>query len=256
MAEVSILGIGSINIMFIFLYAYFVKGKMFDGSQAQQLLPVVTIFASLFGTLIVYFISRSKHTGKNTFVIIGIALQLLFEALSVVFVNPTKLTGSKEGKELWSNIKHYTMGIVEPEQTSWALIIGASIGIATLITAALFLRRKIDIYEASPALAVTLGIKTERLRLTVFIIVAFIAGIEASLLGTVALLGLIAPSIARLIFKGNFAPIAIASFIIGGMMVALASWISINLFDASFPAGILATAIAAPYFIFIILRGR
>lgn len=72
-------------------------------------------------------------------------------------------------------------------------------------------------------LATTLGIKTERLRLSVFIIVALIAGIEASLLGTVALLGLIAPSIARLLFKGNFAPTAIASFIIGGIMVALAS---------------------------------
>lgn len=256
LAEVSILGIGSINIMFIFLYAYFVKGKLFDGSQTQQLLPVVTIFASLFGTLIIYLISRSKHTNKNTFVIIGIALQLLFEALSVVFVNPTKLTNSEDGKKLWGNIKHYTMGIVDTEHTSWSLIIGASVGIATLIVAALFLRRKIDIYEASPALATTLGIKTERLRLSVFVIVALIAGIEASLLGTVALLGLIAPSIARLLFKGRFAPTAIASFIIGGIMVALASWISTNLLGSEFPAGILATAIATPYFIFLILRGK
>lgn len=100
LAEVSILGIGSINIMFIFLYAYVFKGKLFDGSTVQQVLPIVTIFASLIGTLIVYLISKSKRANKNTFVIIGIALQLLFEALSVVFVNPTKLTNSEDGKKL------------------------------------------------------------------------------------------------------------------------------------------------------------
>lgn len=103
------------------------------------------------------------------------------------------------------------------------MIIVASVSIAALIVFALFLRKKIDIYESSPALATTLGIRVERLRLTVFAIVALIAGIEASLLGTVALLGLVAPSIARLMFKNNFAQSSIASFIIGGILVALAS---------------------------------
>lgn len=256
LAEVSILGIGSINIMFIFLYAFIFKNQLFNGSIIQQMLPIVTIVASLIGTSVVYLISRSKHANKNTFVIIGIALQLLFEALSVVFVNPSKLASSKEGKEMWSNIKHYTMGIIDTQHTSWSLIIGASVGISILVVIALLMRRRIDIYESSPILASTLGIKTERLRLSVFLIVALIAGIEASLLGTVALLGLIAPSIARFLFKGSFAPTAIASFIIGGILVALASWVSINLLDSEFPAGILATTLATPYFIFLILKGK
>ncbi len=256
LAEVSILGIGSINIMFIFAYAFFFKGQMINGSTVKNMLPLVTIASSLIGTMIVYLVSRSKRANKNTFVIIGIALQLFFEALSVIFVNPTKLTNTKDGKELWGSIKHYTMGIVDAENTSWGLIIGASLAIAVLIVGALFLRKKIDIYEASPALAVTLGIRVERLRMTIFGIVALIAGIEASLLGTVALLGLIAPSIARLLFKNKFAQTAVASFVIGGILVALASWVSTNLLDADFPAGILATAIASPYFIFLILRGK
>lgn len=256
LAEVSILGIGSINIMFIFAYAFIFKGQLLTGSTVQELLPLVTIVASLIGTMIVFLISRSKRANKNTFVIIGIALQLLFEALSVIFVNPSKLSTTKEGKEIWGKIKHYTMGMVDTDNTSWTLIIIASVSIAALIVFALFLRKKIDIYESSPALATTLGIRVERLRFTVFAIVALIAGIEASLLGTVALLGLVAPSIARLMFKNNFAQSSIASFIIGGILVALASWISTNLFDADFPAGILATAVAAPYFIILILRGK
>lgn len=100
LAEVSILGIGSINIMFIFAYAFIFKGQLLTGSTVQELLPLVTIVASLIGTMIVFLISRSKRANKNTFVIIGIALQLLFEALSVIFVNPSKLSTTKEGKEI------------------------------------------------------------------------------------------------------------------------------------------------------------
>lgn len=256
LAEVSILGIGSINIMMIFAYALIFKSQIFGDSLVAQMLPLVTIASSLLGTFIVYFISRSKKANKNTFVIIGIALQLLFEAVSVIFINPSKLSDSKDGKEMWGTIKHYTMGIVDSEKTSWTIIIVAAVAISVLVGIALMLRKKIDIYDASPALATTLGIKTERLRFTIFAIVALIAGVEASILGTVALLGLIAPSIARLMFKNKFMPLAIASFVIGAILVTLAHWMSVNLFGSDFPAGILATAIASPYFIFLILRGK
>ena len=88
-----------------------------------------------------------------------------------------------------------------------------------------------------------------------FMLVAILAGVEATILGTVALLGIIAPSIARLMFKNKFTSMSIASFIIGGILVMLASFISTNL-GTGLPPGILSTAIAAPYFIFLIVRGK
>lgn len=53
LAEVSILGIGSINIMFIFAYIFIFKGDAFNGSITSSFLPVITIVASLIGTLII-----------------------------------------------------------------------------------------------------------------------------------------------------------------------------------------------------------
>lgn len=255
LAEVSILGIGSINIMFIFAYIFIFKGDAFNGSITSSFLPVITIVASLIGTLIIWAVSRSKRANKNTFVIIGIALQLLFEALSVLFINPSKLGGNSESKKTWATIKKYTMGMLDTADTPFWLLIVVGIGIAAIITVAIVLRKKIDIYESSPALATTLGIRVERLRITIFVLVALLAGLEASILGTVALLGLIAPSIARLMFKNKFASLAIASFIIGGILVSTAGIVSIN-FGTELPVGILATAIATPYFIFLILRGK
>lgn len=258
LAEVSILGIGSINILFIFAYVFIFKDKVFANGVVGYLLPLVTLAASIIGTIIVWIVSRSKRANKNTFVIVGIAIQLLFEALSVVFVNPSKLEG-KEGKEIWNTIKNYTMGQVRTSElqngVNWWLIILAAVIIGAVITIALFLRKKIDIYETSEESAKTLGINVKFLRLGIFIMVAILAGIEASILGTVALLGIIGPSISRLMFKNKFAPMAIGSFIIGGILVTLASFISTNL-GTNLPPGILTTAIASPYFIFLILRGK
>lgn len=258
LSEVSILGIGSINILFIFAYVFIFKDKVFGSGIEAAMLPIVTLTASILGTMLVWGVSRSKHANKNTFVIIGIASQLFFEALSVVFVNPTNLKG-EEGKKIWNTIKSYTMGSIRTSENHdgipWWLIITASVLIGLTITIALFLRKKIDIYETSTETASTLGVNVKLLRLGIFLMVAVLAGIEATILGTVALLGIIAPSISRLIFKNKFAPMAIGSFLIGGQLVMCASFISTSI-GANLPPGILTTAIASPYFIFLILRGK
>lgn len=261
LAEVSILGIGSINILFIFIYFKMIGNDMFDQSLANYLMPIFLIFFSILGTLIIWRISKSKRANKNTFVIVGIAIQLLTEAISVLIVNPLKLiNGDKEGKHTWEKIKSYTLGNVRSNpnlesNVHWWLIISAIVVIVVIIGIALLLRRKIDTYESSEELAATSGINTKRLRLAIFMLVAVLAGVASSIIGTVDLLGIIAPSLARLLFKNKFAPLAIASFIIGGIMVMLASWLSMNV-QWNLPVGILSTAIVIPYFIFLIVREK
>ncbi len=260
LAEVSILGIGSINIMFIFAYIYVFKEQVFGGSIVAILLPFLTISASIIGTLFVWLISKSKRANKNTFVIIGIATQLLFEALSVIFVNPSKLQG-KQGQNIWNTIKNYTMGQMRVDDGPGAhpipywLIWTAAVTVGLVIVAALLLRKKIDIYESSEESATALGISVGKLKFVIFMLVAVLAGVEATILGTVALLGIIAPSISKMIFKNRFGAMALGSFIIGGILVMLASFISTNL-GTHLPPGILSTAIAVPYFIFLVLRGK
>jgi iron complex transport system permease protein len=255
LAEVSILGIGSINIMFIFAYVFFTRDSFNKEGITKNLLPLITLVASVIGTGIIWLLSISKYHNRNTFVIIGIALQLLFEAISVVFINPVTLQQTNEGKSIWTEIKRYTLGDIDQINTSFIIIILSSVAISLVVVTALFLRKKIDIYESNPQLAVTLGINVNRLRLVVFMLVAILAGIESFLLGYVALLGLIAPSIARLLFKNKFSQMSIASFLIGGLLVMLGSVISINL-GTEIPIGIISTVVAVPYFAILAIRGK
>lgn len=127
--------------------------------------------------------------------------------------------------------------------------------IIVVIGVVIFLRRKIDTYETSEELSTAVGINIKRLRLVIFLLVALLAGAASAVLGTVALLGIIAPSVARMLFRNKMLPLAISSFVIGGIMVGLASFISMQL-EASVSVGILATAIVIPYFIFQMIKER
>lgn len=260
LAEVSILGIGSINVMFIYLYSRFVGVKAFGSGAAGVLMPILLIGFSILGTLLIWAISRSKKANKNTFVIVGIAIQMLAEAISVVIVNPAKV--SKSDEDVWHKIQSYTLGKIRNDirdvndnSIPWWLIISAIVIIGIILFVAFMLRRKIDTYEASEEVAETSGINTKRLKLTIFILVALLAGVAAAVIGSIALLGIIAPSLARMLFKNKFFPLAIASFIIGGILVTLASWLVMNV-GWDLPVGILSTAIVIPYFLFLVIKEK
>ena len=269
LAEVSILGIGSLNILFIYIYATSLKEKAFGNTVWAALMPVFLIFVSIIGTLFVWMVSRSKKANKNTFVIVGIAMQLLVEALSVIIVNPTKLTKSSgsgghssEGKIIWGKIKGYTLGDIRNDigndkanATPWWLILLVIALVLVVFVTIFFIRRKIDTYETSEELAISTGINVKRLRLVIYLLVAVLAGGASAILGTVALLGIIAPSIARMLFKNRMWQMALASFFIGGIMVAAASFVSLNL-ELGLPVGILSTAIVIPYFIFLMVKEK
>ena len=269
LAEVSILGIGSINILFIYIYATSLKNKAFNGSIWSIFMPVFLIIVSIIGTIFVWIISRSKKANKNTFVIVGIAIQLLVEALSVIVVNPTKLTknttsggGTSGGKQIWNKIRGYTLGDIRNDignpkanSNSWWLII-LVISICILVLFAIFiLRKKIDTYETSEEITTTTGISVKWLKFTIYILVSLLAGSASTILGTVTLLGIIAPSISRLLFKNKMWKMSLASFFVGGIMVCLASFVSLQL-NIGLPIGILSTAIVIPYFLFLMIKEK
>lgn len=109
--------------------------------------------------------------------------------------------------------------------------------------------------EVNERLARSYGIRIELLRITIYGLIAILAGIEAAMIGTIALLGILAPNLASLIFGNRSSTNIFASFLIGGLLVLLASFISVNL-ATDIPIGFLSTAIITPYFIYMIIRYR
>lgn len=82
-----------------------------DQQLVRQLLPLVTIGSSIFGTSIIYTLAKLGNKSTERFIIIGIGLQFLFEGLSIALVNPSlsAAPGSKLNFVL-SQIINFSLG--------------------------------------------------------------------------------------------------------------------------------------------------
>ncbi|WP_043896190.1 iron ABC transporter permease [Mycoplasma parvum] len=260
LADISLLGIGSLNIIAISFYIF----VTFDGEKAsvpilKLILPFVSLLASIFGTSLIYFLSKNK---KNTqsFVISGIAFQFFCEAISVAILSV--VTNNKDNASLISKeIANYSYGRLPnlEEITAlphWRIVTIISFVLIAFIVGLVWLfRRELEIIELGDDYAISQGIQIKKVKKMFFVIIALLAGIESSLIGTISLLGIIAPHIAKFIFGNKASSNVLVSFICGALLVVSATFFSVN-FGGDIPIGILSTAIITPIFLFLILRQK
>nr|WP_245600622.1 iron ABC transporter permease [Ureaplasma canigenitalium] len=258
LSDVSILGIGSLNIILMTFYLISVSGRIKDTSSIEmRVLPIIMFLSSVFGTGIIYTLSRLGKANTEKFIVVGIALNFLFEAISVVVVNPSNYELKNKSITLALGfIQNYTLGIIpNSKQIDIPTLVVCSTLIALTLVPIWFLRKKIDLYETSEDIARTTGINTEKLRIAVYSLVAILAGLEIVLVGYVALLGVIGGAVARKLFGNKTSLMMFGAFFIGAAVVLIALFISNNL-NTQIPVGFLATTIIVPYFMYLIIKGK
>ncbi|WP_238530700.1 iron ABC transporter permease [Mycoplasma wenyonii] len=260
LADISLLGIGSLNIIAISIFIYL----SFDGEKTslpflKAVLPIISLLASLAGTAIVYWLTKKKKTSKS-FVISGIAFQFLCEAISVSILSFIK-SNKENAQQIFVEISNYSYGkfpnISEvslfPE---WRITTIVSFLLIAVIAIAIWVfRRELELMEIGEDYATSQGIQVKKLRIILFTAIALLAGIESALVGTISLLGIIAPHISKFLFGNKASSNVIASFIIGALLVVLATFFSVNL-SQNVPIGIFSTALITPIFLFLLLKNK
>ncbi|MFH1558598.1 MAG: Fe(3+)-hydroxamate ABC transporter permease FhuB [Pseudomonadota bacterium] len=100
-----------------------------------------------------------------------------------------------------------------------------------------------------------LGVGIARARLSILLMTAILCGASTLIVGPLSFVGLMAPHIARLAgFQRPMSQLA-ASAVIGALIMVVADWLGrMILFPYQVPAGLLATAIGAPYFVWLMRR--
>lgn len=260
LADISILGIGSLNLIFIIIFIICnYDGTITSSANLRIYLPIVSIASSILGTSIIYTLSKNKSDSCEKFTIIGIALQFVFEAISVALTSTKIITDSSHKARISAEIQNFTYGRFPnvtklSENILWrAMTIAFVIAIIFITCIIYFLRKEIDLLELNEELAKFYGVNVKVLKGFLYFCISLLVGIESAMIGSVALLGIVSASFTKLIF-GNRSEISIiVSFLIGGMLVTLASFISINL-NKNVPIGFLSTSLISPVFIYLLFK--
>ncbi|OBR90751.1 putative ABC transporter permease protein [Clostridium ragsdalei P11] len=214
----------------------------------------VQISAFLFGLAavsITYLISLIIGRGNNAtlvLVLTGMVVSALFSS----FISITKYVADPYDK--LPAITFYLMGGLSSVTMKDIKILSVPfiIGIIPLI----LLRWKLNVLSFGDEESKSLGVDTSKLRIVIILCSTLITAGAVSISGIIGWIGLVIPHIARMFVGPNFKALLPASLLIGGTFLLLVDDIARCAFSMEIPLGILTSLIGAPFFIYLLIKGR
>lgn len=209
------------------------------------MVPLNAFAMALVATLIIHFISQMRGVTVQTVVLLGIALVFTFNAL-LAFLQYLATEQALQSVVFW------TMGSLT--KATWEKI---WITLAVLLFAIpLFARHAwaLTAIRLGEDKAASFGVNVRRIRLETMFIVALLAAVPVSFVGTIGFVGLVGPHIARMVVGEDqrfFLPTAI---LCGALLLSVTSVVSKSILPGVvFPIGIITALVGVPFFFSLIL---
>lgn len=212
-----------------------------------------TVFCAFLSSIccaaLVYMVSKKVGMGPQTIVLVGIALNYLFSAMTSTiefFAQEHKLAA----------VVNWTFGTFNG--ITWSEVI---IFMAFVIICSLFLYHfclPLDIMAGGEDEVVrSLGINPEKTRILVGVLSVFMTAAIISFTGVIGFVGLVAPHIARILIGNQHKYLIPFSGILGAALLLVADTVGKTILSpVSIPVGIVVSFLGVPLFVHLILNKR
>lgn len=212
---------------------------------------IPSFFAFIFSQLaviLVLFISRLNNASAETIVLAGIALSSLFTA------GTTALQFFADDQQLASVI-YWTFG--DPGRTSWNQLFIILLIMSIILIYFIYKGWDYSILNAGDEVANSLGVDSEKMRLTAMTAASILTSVIISFVGIIGFIGLVTPHIIRKIVEGNQRQLFINSALGGGLLLIISDNLARTAFrPVVLPVGVLTAFLGAPLFIYLVIKGR
>lgn len=215
---------------------------------SDYIVPINAFIMAMLSAILIHLLSTRRGVTKETIILFGLALVFVFNALlSIVqFFSSDQAVAS---------VVFWSLGSLT--KSTWPKVILVTCSL--VITLPFFIRYawRLTALRLGDDKARSLGVKVERLRFQVLMLVSFLAACSVSSIGTIGFIGLVAPHIARMLVGEDQRFFIPATLICGGLILSLSSVLSRTILPgAIFPIGVITTVIGIPFFIALILDRR
>lgn len=239
MASPEVLGISSGAAFGVVVMLFLVPGDAFI-----WLLPAGSLGAA--ATLLVIMIAAGRG-GFSTerLLLAGIALSTVFSTTIFLLL----ASGDPRMGGLLTWISGSTYSVDAPQA-----IRAAVIAVVLLILAPLC-HRWLAILPLGEVTARSVGMALTPVRLTILSLAAILTAMATLTVGPLSFIGLMAPHMARMIGFRRALPQMLMAALLGGLLMVFADWCGrMVIFPYQIPAGLLATFIGAPYFVYLLRK--
>lgn len=212
-------------------------------------LPIAAFSGGLVTTLILYRIAtRNGLTSVATMLLAGIALAALAGAITGLLIF------SADDKQL-RDLTFWGLGSLAG--ASWAKIASAGPVIMLALLVVPFLARGLNAITLGEAAAFHMGVPVQRLKNIAILSVAASTGAAVAVSGGIGFVGIVVPHVLRLIIGPDHRYLLLASALLGGILLIFADMFARTIVaPAELPIGIITAFAGAPFFLWILLRGR
>lgn len=239
MASPEVLGISSGAAFGVVLMMFIVAGDAF-----VWLLPAGSAGAAV--TLLVIMVASGiRSFSAERMLLTGIALSTAFSTLLTLLL----ASGDPRMGGLLTWISGSTYSVTA--DAAWR-----TLGLAAILMLLVpFLRRWINILPLGSVTAKSVGMALTPSRMAILMLAAIMTAAATLTVGPLSFIGLMAPHMARMMGFRRAMPQWMVASILGGLLMVFADWCGrMFLFPNQIPAGLLATFIGAPYFIYLLRK--
>lgn len=211
--------------------------------------PAGAFLGCLATTLLLYRVAtRGGQTSVATMLLAGIALGALAGAVTGVLVF---IADDRELRDLtfW--------GLGSLAGANWTKIAAAGPIIFLALAVLPFLARGLNAVTLGEAAAFHMGIPVQRLKNIAIFSVAGATGASVAVSGGIGFVGIVVPHLLRLVIGPDHRYLLPASALLGGTMLIFADMLARTIVSpAELPIGIITAFVGAPFFLWVLLRGR
>lgn len=241
MASPEVLGISSGAATGVVIMLFFVPGDALG-----WLLPAGCLGAAVTLLIIMLVASRGGFSPERM-LLAGMALNSAFVTLMMLLM----ASGDPRMAGLLTWISGSTYNISAAQAVQSALCALVLVPLAPLVS------RWLTLLPLGSATARSAGMALSFSRLSLLLLAAALTAAATLTIGPLSFIGLMAPHMARMLGFRRALPQVLLSGLLGAGLMAFADWCGRMLaFPDQIPAGLMATFIGAPYFIWLLRRSR
>jgi len=241
MASPEVLGVSSGAACGVVVMLFFVPGD-----AVAWLLPAGALGAALTLAIILLVASRGGFSPARM-LLAGMALNSAFVTLLMVLL----ASGDPRMAGLLSWISGSTYNLSWPQALQ-----SAGVG-AVLVVLAPLASRWLTLLPLGSATARSAGMALTSSRLCLLLLAAALTATATLTIGPLSFIGLMAPHIARMLGFRRALPQLVMAGLLGSGLMIVADWCGRMLaFPDQVPAGLMATFLGAPYFIWLLRRSQ
>ena len=215
----------------------------------EHALQATAFLGALAASILVLLVARSA--GRVTSIrllLAGVAVGYALYALTSFLIFAS---GSAEGSR---SVMFWLLGSLALAQ--WHLPV-AIVAVVVLGTTALLSvwGRHLDALAVGDETAHTLGVRPDRFRLLLLVVVALCVGVVVAAAGSIGFVGLVVPHLARRAVGGAHARVVAVAALMGGVLLIWADIVARTLFaPQEIPIGIITSLLGAPFLLILIRR--